>query len=329
MTLFEFLSKRFVKESKTHFRRLIAAGEIKVNSNNVNSSCSLNPGDIISIPENLKLGAPPKEVDLGQPIDILFEDIDHLVLNKPAGLKVSPLREDADQPQLHDWLMMRFNRKSPTGGPYLRPHIVHRLDRETSGVLLVAKHKEAARSLSMQFQKRKIRKKYLAVVEGRFPLDKHTAAIPMKKASKSGIEMIPAPDGKEAVTELQVVKRYKNFTLIEMRPLTGRQHQLRVHLKALGYPLAVDFLYGTREKITEKDILATLNNAAPVNPDMENFTLARTPLHALSITYHLPSDGTETSIRAALPGDMVNLIKLLDAYDRFADENVNDLLYNL
>ncbi len=313
-TLIDYLSARIVLESKTRLRRLIAGGGIRVNGHVVNSSVSLNRADNVTMPATLRLEG-PEYVDLD--IEILFEDDDHIVINKPAGLPVMAGRNRSD-PKLYNRLLMELNRGAADSGPYTRPHIVHRLDRETTGVLLVAKHRDAARKLAGQFQKRTVKKQYAGIVEGVFPRDKYVADISLKEAAGSAIAMAPTRGkGKQSVTEIEVLRRYGHFTFIRMRPLTGRRHQLRVHLAALGYPLAVDFLYGVRDRLTLGDFFDLIGKKKERSGGNENDVLFRgTPLHAESITYRLPADGAFNEQKAPLPPNMLSMLALLEEYDR-------------
>lgn len=314
----EYLESLMIKESKTCLRRYIANGRLRVNGYAVNSSVTLSEGDILSFPDDIDMSPPPPPRSVpDKDVRVIFEDEDHVVIDKSAGVAVSPVHEKS-RPQLYDWLLMYLNRESPAGGPYVRPHIVHRLDRETSGILLVAKHSKAAKALSMQFQKRTIKKEYLGLVEGVFPKKTYKASIPVIKQKKGEIAMVPSEKGKEAVTEIQIVKSYKKFTLLKLRPQTGRQHQLRVHLKALGYPLAVDFLYGYRERL-DQNMIDSFYNYTQQHKEGEKLRngvlLERTPLHACRITYKLPSCGAFTSQTSSLPLDFENVLNYIEKRD--------------
>ena len=303
------LSERIINESKLTLRRLIAEGHIRVNGNAVGPRSRVWEGDEISVPPELDLGPPP-----GGPlvIDVLREERDHLAVNKPAGYPVLAAR-DGDERQFYNSLVAWLNRDAPEGGPYVRAHPVHRLDRGTSGVLLVAKDERTGRNLSLQFQRRKVRKSYLAIVEGVLPRRQVTVDIPLARASSSGFKMA-ADDrsGKPAVSRIELERAFGHFSLVRVTPLTGRQHQVRVHLAAIGYPLAVDFMYGRRDQLTGEAFNAIVGRAA-VHP--ARVLMARSTLHAESISYHSPSTGERQEVSAPLPADMASLLELLAEKD--------------
>jgi 23S rRNA pseudouridine1911/1915/1917 synthase len=185
---------------------------------------------------------------------------------------------------------------------------VHRLDADTSGVLLVARDVEASRRLGRQFQARNVRKTYLCIVEGRFPREEAVVDIPLAREGGSSTRM-RADDrrGKPAQTRLAVRERFAHFTLLEVTPLTGRQHQIRVHLAATGYPLAVDRLYGRRDRLTGHEYGEITGCPAAVDAAM----LGRAPLHAASIAYQHPCTGRELCQRAPLPRDLEEFLAAL------------------
>ncbi|MFO7956388.1 MAG: RluA family pseudouridine synthase [Candidatus Brocadiia bacterium] len=307
--LLEFLSARLINESKTSLRQHVAEGRILLNGEPATQSTTLQPGDVVALPEGTEL-SPPPEGKLN--LRIVAEDQHHLCLDKPPGWPVLPGRH-GEGAEFYESLVGYLNRDAPAGGPYVRPHLVHRLDRETSGVLLVAKSTEAARNLSLQFQHREVGKTYVAVCEGRFPRGEVRLEIPLERMPGSVVKMRAArDDGKRAVTDVAVAERFGHFTLLRLHPETGRQHQIRVHLAAAGYPLAVDSLYGRRSELTGEDLSGMVGRRTG---DLVGLCLDRCPLHAQSIRYRQPATGRPLEQTAPLPADLTELLQLLRRED--------------
>src|SRR3989338_5433273 len=224
-------------------------------------------------------------------IQILYEDNDVLVINKPAGLIVHADGR-TNEPTLVDWVLGKYPEIKMVGDA-ARPGIVHRLDRDTSGALVIAKNQKAYDFLREQFQSRKVEKIYHAFVYGRVKNDEGVIDRPIAR-SKRGGALWSATRGKkgkerDAVTEYKVLKRGDGYSLIELRPLTGRTHQLRVHLKAINYPVVCDKLYAPK-----KECLLGFNRLA---------------LHARSLTLALPN-GKNIKIEVPYPNDFENALKI-------------------
>lgn len=243
---------------------------------------------------------------------MIYEDDDILAVNKPAGLLVHGA-ENSKEPTLVDWLINNYPEiknvgERPAFGEARpdksgRPGIVHRLDKDTSGVLLVAKNQKTFEYLKSQFQNRKIKKKYIALVHGIVKNDKGLVELSIAKSKKdfrkkACLDARRAVHGKlagkirEAITEYKVIKRFPGYTFIEAYPKTGRTHQIRVHLKAIGHPLVCDKLYGPKKQ------------ECP-------FGLSRHFLHAQSLELNLPSGG-RIKLEADLPDDLQNVLNMLD-----------------
>ena len=311
--LLDFLSRRFVKVSKKDLRHLIAQGEIRLNDRVVRPKYTLHSGDLVTVPTHLDDSAPRPEEDAPLEIDVLYEDDQHIVLNKPPGYPVLPDRQ-GKQRQFYASVMAVLNRNRPPEGPYVRPHILHRLDRETSGVLLVAKNRKASRALSKQFESGDVHKTYLVIVEGRFPREEARIELPIARQESSVIKMEPnEKNGKASVTNLILRERFGHFSLLEARPETGRQHQIRVHLQSTGYPPLVDFLYGRREILTSEEFGRIIGQADVPGPEV---MLDRCPLHAFAISYARPGTGEPMHQEAPVPEDMRSFLELLRQEDK-------------
>lgn len=236
-------------------------------------------------------------------VEILYEDQDLLVVNKPAGLLSIPGR-DLDEPSVVRMLQQRY--------PTL--HIVHRLDRDTTGILVFTKNEESHRNLSLQFEERKVTKIYLALVVGRPP--EQIFRIDAKLTTDNRGHAIVSSVGKPAVTLCKVLEMFPRFTLLEVQPLTGRQHQIRVHLAHIGLPLAVDPLYGSPHSLTISEIKPGARNANSDSEGPSSCLLSRTPLHALSLSVRHPVLGHHLQFTAELPKDMQATLRQLRKWSR-------------
>jgi len=232
-------------------------------------------------------------------ISIIYQDNDIVVINKPAGISVHKGVAEKGE-TLVDWLMEKFPEMKKVGDePELRPGIVHRLDKETSGVLVAARNKKSFEFLKSQFQKREVVKKYLALVEGELKNNLPTGqagngviALPIGR-SKSDFRKKLASDNakgelREAVTEYKVLEKFPKHTLVEAYPKTGRTHQIRVHFKAIGHPVVCDHLYGGKRMTCP-------------------FGLARHFLHANFLEFVSPS-GARLKLEADLPEDLEKVL---------------------
>lgn len=246
----KFLSLNFSEYSRSRLQKFIKQGGIFVNGQKVSVHHFLKTGDLVEIelPKSEKDRLVPEN---NENLEIIYEDKNFLVINKPAGLLVHPTPGQKEK-TLVNQLLYYFPALKDVGEDKMRPGLVHRLDRDVSGLMVIAKNQTAFLALKKQFQTRKIKKEYLALVYGRVNREEGVIDFPMAR-SKAGL-FVARPknqEGEEAITHYKVIKYLKNYTLLQIRTLTGRTHQIRVHLKALGYPIVGDQLYKNR-KLKEK-----------------------------------------------------------------------------
>lgn len=232
-------------------------------------------------------------------IEILYEDDDLLLVNKPSGVTVIPDRfgKYTSLQQLLEKL-------------YGKLYVVHRIDRETSGIVCFAKNEVAHRHVSLQFQNHEVEKIYKVVVKGHLPFKEGVIESPIiENPARPGTMMI-TKRGKEAITICRVVEEFKNATLVDAEIKTGRTHQIRVHLSALGNPLLVDEIYAN----TPAFYFSSLKRNYKPSGEEERPTIARLTLHAYSLKLKHPATEKEIAVKAPLPKDMETLVKLLRKY---------------
>ena len=223
---------------------------------------------------------------------IIFEDDDIIVLNKPAHYLTIPDRFVAERPNLTTFLKDRLE----------DVFVVHRLDKETSGVILFAKNAAAHRNLSMQFEARTVDKIYLALVEGAVHKEEGEINQPIANNMRDKGRMIIASRGKPSLTLYQVIERFKNYTLVEANIKTGRTHQVRVHFEVIGYPLAVDSLYGRKDAFLLSELkMKKYRRGKDVIE--ERPLMSRTTLHAAKVTFNHPMTNESITFEAELPKD--------------------------
>jgi 23S rRNA pseudouridine1911/1915/1917 synthase len=302
----QFLAAKLPNTSRARIQQLIAEKKIRLNEEEATkSSLRLHGGERISIlgPVELPpLRAMPEDI----PLDIVFEDGDLAIINKPAGMMVhagaGATESDRNKGTLVNALLHRFGKLS-TVGDELRPGIVHRLDKETSGLIIVAKNDEAHRRLASQFAGREVKKTYIALVHGWTKQEKGTINSSISRDSVRRIRMTTRGSrGRDAVTHYEVKRRiespYGKFSLLEVRIDTGRTHQIRVHLSSLGHPVVGDTLYGAPRDVKGK-------NAATISLD-RNF------LHAKSLELKHPGTQEALSFTRDLPPELQAFLAKLE-----------------
>lgn len=227
--------------SRAEVQRLIEESKIQVNGKQTKASYKLQIGDIVEIEEQK-----PKETTLKpQKIDlnVIYEDNDIIVINKPKGMVVHPGNGNPDG-TLANAIMERCKGSLSGIGGEIRPGIVHRLDKDTSGIIIVAKNDKAHIDISNQIKNRKVKKTYIALVRGIVKENEATINMPIGRSTKERTKMSVTKNGKEAITHFKVLQRYKEgYTLLEIKIDTGRTHQIRVHLAEIGYPIIGDYIY--------------------------------------------------------------------------------------
>ncbi len=267
----KFLVEKLTDLSRSQIQKIIKDGGVLVNGKKVSVHRFLKERDVVFLchsresgnPENnLKLDNAGFRIKSGMTInrysnasqvpEIIFEDDNIIVINKPAGLLTHARSEELlhQEPTLVDWLLKHYPAIKTVGDkPELRPGIVHRLDKEASGVMAVAKNQETYEHLKKQFHDHEIKKEYLALVYGKLETDYGKIELPVGRAEKGGRMAARAQGqpGKEALTEFEVLEKRKNCTLVKVMPQTGRTHQIRVHFFALNHPLVGDPLYQSKK----------------------------------------------------------------------------------
>lgn len=226
--------------SRTRLQKLIEEEKVKVNGKIEKNSYIVKIGDKISIEEE-----EPEEIELEPqeiPLDIIYEDNDIIVINKPKGLVVHPGNGNPDH-TLVNAVMARCKGSLSGIGGKIRPGIVHRLDKDTSGLIIVAKNDKAHIGLSEQLKNKEIKKTYIALVRGNIQENEATIQMPIGRSTKDRKKMAVTKKGKEAITHFKVLKRYGKYTLLEVKIETGRTHQIRVHMAEIGHPVVGDMVY--------------------------------------------------------------------------------------
>lgn len=287
----KFLAHKFEKYSRTYLQSLLKEGMVSVDGKPVKPKFSLKGGEILAltIPEPRELEAFPQDI----PLEIIYEDKDIVAVNKMPGMVVHPAPAHRDG-TLVNALLFKCDNLSGING-VLRPGIVHRLDKDTSGVILVAKNDEAHRELARQFHDREVKKKYYAIVTGEVAADENTIDMPIGRDPYHPEKMCVRYDSpRNAQTFYRVLERFPGFTFLEAYPRTGRTHQIRVHLSAIGHPLLGDTIYG---KSKRKDDLQGV--------------LERFALHAGEIKFKHPITGEEKVFSAPIPADFMAALELL------------------
>lgn len=272
-----FVCQKFPNYTRSYVKTLIENGEITLNEKSVKSGEKLKCGDVVEIAQKQ-----PKTLDVlpqDIPLDIVYEDEDFAVINKPQGLVVHPANGNSSGTLVNALLFHLKNLSSING--VIRPGIVHRIDKDTSGLLLVAKNDNAHKCLAKQIETKTCHRHYLALCNGNFKEDSGKIETHISRSKKDRKQMAVCQDteGKLAITNYNVVERFFDYTLVEFVLQTGRTHQIRVHSKYIHHPIVGDKTYGVKDK----------------------FNLSGQLLHAYKIELNRPSDGKRVEFSCPLP----------------------------
>jgi 23S rRNA pseudouridine1911/1915/1917 synthase len=277
-----YVCERLAELSRTRIQKLIADGFVTVNEQVAKAGLKLNAGDRLKV---ILPPAPPSPLTPEAiPLNIIYEDDDLLVIDKPAGLTVHPAPGHPVH-TLVNAILSRFPHLVALSDS-LRPGIVHRLDRDTSGVMVVAKNSPAQAKLTEQFRVRSVAKAYLVLVKGKLTPENGVIEAPIGRDPRNRKRMAVVTRGREARTEYHVIKYIGDYTLLEVRPETGRTHQIRVHFAAIGYPVVGDKVYGVKSPF-----------------------LSRQFIHASRLGFKLPSSGKYMEFKSELPSDLAQALE--------------------
>ena len=274
--------------TRTSAQRMIEEGNILVNGKKQKVAYKINTDDVVTVvPEEIKEVSIEAE-DI--PIDVIYEDKDIIVVNKPKGMVVHPANGNYNGTLVNAIMGMCKETLSGIGGE-LRPGIVHRLDKDTSGLLIIAKNDKAHVKMSDQIKNHEVKKTYIALVRGVIKENEATIDMPIGRSTSDRKKMAVNKDGKNAITHIKVLKRYDKYTLLQVNIETGRTHQIRVHLSYIGYPIIGDTTYSNGKN---------------------EFGVVGQCLHAKSLEFKHPITGKEMKLEAPLPEYFQDIINKLD-----------------
>jgi len=297
-----YLASRLPDYSRTFLQKLVKEGAVLVNGRTVKSSYDIQKGDFISV--RVPVLEESKIVPEDIPIDIVYEDDYLMLINKPYDMVVHPAGGHHCGTVVNA-LAFHCQNLSQVNGP-LKAGIVHRLDRDTSGIMLTIKSDAVHSHIAMQFEKRSVKKEYLAVVEGEIMLDSDEISLPIARHIIDSQKMAVRHDiGKEAVSIYEVVERFRGYTLVKVMPKTGRTHQIRVHMRAIGHPVVADFMYGSQESCYLSDLLQKKREEGELP------IIDRQALHAHRIEFFHPIHNKKMEFEVDLPEDISALVNTL------------------
>ncbi|MBI3862742.1 MAG: RluA family pseudouridine synthase [Planctomycetia bacterium] len=312
-----YLARLYPNYSRALFQKAIGQQAVLVNGLAVKASRRLRVNDVLSVrlPEAADQTLPPEDL----PLEIIYEDESLVVINKAAGMITHPGKANY-RGTLAGALQFHFDSLSDVAGK-LRPGIVHRLDRDTSGLIVVAKDNQVHHAISRQFERREVTKEYRAIVWGVVERDADLIRTYLRVNPKRREAMMVCDEGgnaREAVTRYEVIARFYDFSYLRFLPRTGRTHQLRVHARHLGHPIVADRLYGGRAALTRQYLAGAVEARAlrrksidaPASEDSD-VLIRRQALHAYRLEFRHPATGKPLQFTAPLPPDMENTLSAL------------------
>lgn len=291
--------------SRVMIQNIIKEGTVKVNGKIVKPSFKLSPGDKIdlTVPQPPSKEIHPQDI----PLNIIYEDDDIIIVNKQADMIVHPARGNTDGTLVN--ALAFYSDKLSSGLGEFRPGIVHRLDRNTTGVMVVTKNDTAQWKIAKQFEQRKTKKSYLAIVHGVPELTADRINAPLGVHPRAREKYAIRPEiGKEAITVYEVVESFRGFSLLKMTPKTGRTHQIRVHLSYIKHPIVGDDMYGGK--------LVYPWQLQDSEPAVQEPVINRVALHAWTLEFKHPTTDEMMKFEAPLPKDMQHLLDMLRKYRR-------------
>lgn len=282
-----YIAENMNNLSRTMVKKLVEDGNVSVNGKNQKVSYKVQENDeiVVNVPEAKELDIKAEDI----PVDVVYEDDDIIVVNKPKGLVVHPANGNWDGTLVNAIMAICKDSLSGIGGE-IRPGIVHRLDKDTSGLLIIAKNDEAHLNMSNQIKDRQVKKIYYALVRGVVPENEATINMPIGRSTKDRKKMAVTKNGKEAVTHFKVLERFNKYTLLEVKIDTGRTHQIRVHLSEIGHPVVGDEVYSNGKN---------------------EFGIKGQLLHAKSLDFKHPITGKPMHLETDLPKEFENVLKQL------------------
>jgi 23S rRNA pseudouridine1911/1915/1917 synthase len=278
----KYICDRLSELSRARVQRLIGEGHVTVNDQLAKAGLRLNAGDRLKV--TLPPAPPSPLTPEAMPLNIIYEDEDLLVVDKPAGLTVHPAPGHPAH-TLVNAILARFPHLAALSDS-LRPGIVHRLDRDTSGVMAVAKSRLAQSKLTEQFRAHSVAKAYLVLVKGHLTPENGVIEAPVGRDPRNRKKMAVVAGGREARTEYNVIKYIGDYTLLEVKPETGRTHQIRVHFAAIGFPVVGDKIYGVKSPFVPRQFI-----------------------HASRLGFTLPSTGEYKEFTSELPADLAQALE--------------------
>ncbi len=307
-----YLASRLPDYSRTFIQKIIKEGAVLVNGRTVKSSYDIQKGDFISVqvPVLEESRIVPEDI----PLNIVYEDNYLMLINKPYDMVVHPAGGHPSG-TLVNALAFHCQNLSQVNGP-LKAGIVHRLDRDTSGIMLVIKSDAVHAHIAMQFEKRYVKKEYIAVVEGEVRFDSDEIHLPIGRHKSDRQKMAVRRDnGKDATSVYEVLERFRGYTLVKVMPKTGRTHQIRVHMRSIGHPVVADFMYSNQESCYLSDLLQKERELEEV-PIIE-----RQALHAHRIEFFHPIQNKKMEFQVDIPEDIALLVKTLREIRPYRNSN--------